>query len=465
MEDFMLWGEQKLEVGRLLEALFTENQFMAAMIVDDKGRIISISETYLQVLNIKREEVLGRPAKEITPHTRVMNVLKSGKAVVGYNWRINDYNMIASTIPIFQEGKVVGAFAYSLFMDIWNAQDTIENLITELNMYKDEVGNLYKAKYSFDDLIGNNEAFRQAKKFACQVAQHTISTVLLCGESGTGKELFAQAIHNESSRSRFPFLRINCAAIPENLLEAELFGYEEGAFTGAKKGGKPGKFELANGGTIFLDEIGEMTLTMQSKLLVVLQEQEIERLGGSHPIKVNVRVIAASNKNLEHMIESGIFREDLYYRLNVVRIDLPPLRKRIDDIPLLCQHIIKRLNCCLNTSIKEISSPALEMLGSYTWPGNIRELENVMERAIILADMEKTQVLDQRHFVFIKKQLDLCRAAHEQQGLKSAVREFERDLIEKALQDSNYDRVRAAELLGIDLSTLYRKLKKYGYPA
>jgi transcriptional regulator with PAS, ATPase and Fis domain len=214
-----------------------------------------------------------------------------------------------------------------------------------------------------------------------------------------------------------------------------------------------------------LDEIGEMTLTMQSKLLVVLQEQEIERLGGSHPIKVNVRVIAASNKNLEHMIESGIFREDLYYRLNVVRIDLPPLRKRIDDIPLLCQHIIKRLNCCLNTSIKEISSPALEMLGSYTWPGNIRELENVMERAIILADMEKTQVLDQRHFVFIKKQLDLCRAAHEQQGLKSAVREFERDLIEKALQDSNYDRVRAAELLGIDLSTLYRKLKKYGYPA
>ena len=228
MEDFMLWGA---EIGSwtLTGSLFTENQFMAAMIVDDKGRIISISETYLQVLNIKREEVLGRPAKEITPHTRVMNVLKSGKAVVGYNWRINDYNMIASTIPIFQEGKVVGAFAYSLFMDIWNAQDTIENLITELNMYKDEVGNLYKAKYSFDDLIGNNEAFRQAKKFACQVAQHTISTVLLCGERYRQRAL-AQAIHNESSRSRFPFLRINCAAIPENLLKQNCSATKRGFY-------------------------------------------------------------------------------------------------------------------------------------------------------------------------------------------------------------------------------------------
>ncbi|NLO21791.1 MAG: sigma 54-interacting transcriptional regulator [Syntrophomonadaceae bacterium] len=465
MENFMLWGEQKLEIGRILEALFTENQFMAAMIVDDKGRIVSISETYLKVLNLSREEVIGRPAKEITPHTRVMNVLKNGKAVVGYNWRINDHNMIASTIPIIQEGMVVGAFAYSVFMDIWNAQDTIENLITEINMYKDEVDNLYKAKYSFDDIIGKNEAFRKVKKFARQVAQHTISTVLLCGESGTGKELFAQAIHNQSSRSRFPFLRINCAAIPENLLEAELFGYEEGAFTGAKKGGKPGKFELANGGTIFLDEIGEMTLTMQSKLLVALQEQEIERLGGRHPIKVNVRVIAASNKNLENMIESGIFREDLYYRLNVVRLDLPPLRKRADDIPLLCQHIITHLNCRLHTGTKKISSSALEMLSTYAWPGNVRELENVLERAMILADMEKTQVLDERHFMFIKKQLDLCRAAHDQQNLKNAVREFERDLIEKALQDADYDRVKAAELLGIDLSTLYRKLKKYGYSA
>ncbi len=454
-----------MEIGRILEALFTENQFMAAMIVDHNGRIVSISETYLKVLNLCREEVIGRPAKQITPHSRVMNVLKSRKAIVGYNWRINDYNMIASTIPIIQDGQVVGAFAYSVFLDIWNAQDTIENLITELNMYKDEVDNLYKAKYSFDDIIGQNEAFRKIKKFAQQVAQHTISTVLLCGESGTGKELFAQAIHNQSSRSRFPFLRINCATIPENLLEAELFGYEEGAFTGAKKGGKPGKFELANGGTIFLDEIGEMTLAMQSKLLVVLQEQEIERLGGSHLIKVNVRVIAASNRNLENMIESGIFREDLYYRLNVVRFDLPPLRKRVDDIPCLCQHIISSLNCRLNTGIKEISSPAQEMLEAYSWPGNVRELENVLERAMILADMEKTQVLDVRHFMFIKKQLDLGRVTQEQHNLKTAVREFERGLIEKAMQDAGYDRVRAAELLGIDLSTLYRKLKKFGYPA
>ncbi len=454
-----------MEIGRILEALFTENQFMAAMIVDDRGRIVSISETYLNVLNLCREEVIGRPAKEITPHTRVMTVLESGKAIVGYNWRINDYNMIASTIPIIQEGKVVGAFAYSVFMDIWNAQDTIENLLTELNMYKDEVDNLYKAKYNFEDILGKNEVFKKVKNFAHQVAQHTITTVLLCGESGTGKELFAQAIHNQSSRSRFPFLRINCATIPENLLEAELFGYEEGAFTGAKKGGKPGKFELASGGTIFLDEIGEMSTTMQSKLLVALQEQEIERLGGSHPIRVNVRVIAATNRNLEDMIESGAFREDLYYRLNVVRLDIPPLRKRSGDIPLLCHHIMTRLNCRLATGIKEITSSALEMLGSYSWPGNIRELENVLERAMILADMEKTEILDARHFMFIKKRLDLNRASHEKQSLKTAVREFERDLIDKAMQDADYDRVKAAELLEIDLSTLYRKLKKWDFPA
>ena len=458
-------GELELEIGRILEALFTENQFMAAMIVDHSGRIVSVSETYLNVLNLSREEVIGRPAKEITPHTRVMTVLKSGKAIVGYNWRINDYNMIASTIPIIQEGQVVGAFAYSVFMDIWNAQDTIENLITELNMYKDEVDNLYKAKYHFDDIVGKNEEFRKIMKFARQVAQHINSTVLLCGESGTGKELFAQAIHNQSSRSRFPFLRINCAAIPESLLEAELFGYEEGAFTGAKKGGKPGKFELASGGTIFLDEIGEMSMSMQSKLLIALQEQEIERLGGSYPIRVNVRLIAATNRNLEEMIESAVFREDLYYRLNVVRMDIPPLRKRPGDIPLLCQHIMSRLNCRLNTGIREISGSALEMLSSYAWPGNVRELENVLERAIILADMEKTKRLDVRHFLFIKKRMDLYRASHEQQSLKHAVREFERDLIEKAMQDAGDDRVKAAELLGIDLSTLYRKLKKYGYPA
>ncbi len=458
-------GDCKLEIGRILENLFTENRFMAAMIVDDRGRIVSISETYLKVLSLSREEVMGRAAKEITPHTRVLTVLESGKAIVGYNWRINDYNMIASCIPISQEGKVVGAFAYSVFMDIWNAQDTIENLITELNMYKDEVDNLYKARYNFEDIIGQNEVFKKVKNFARQVAQHTISTVLICGESGTGKELFAQSIHNQSSRNRFPFLRINSAAIPENLLEAELFGYEEGAFTGAKKGGKPGKFELASGGTIFLDEIGEMSASMQSKLLIALQENEIERLGGSCPIRVNVRVIAATNRNLEDMIECGVFREDLYYRLNVVRLDIPPLRKRPGDIPMLCRHIMSRLNCRLNTAIKEISCSALEVLSTYAWPGNVRELENIMERAMILADMEKTELLDARHFMFIKRRLDLNRAAHEKQGLKNSLREFERDIIEKALQDAEHDRVRAAELLEIDLSTLYRKLKKHGFPA
>lgn len=452
-----------MEIGRILETLFTQNQFMAAMIVDHQGMILSVSETYLNVLNLPRNAVVGRPAKEVTPHTRVYTVLKTGKAIVGYNWKVNDYNMIASTIPIFEDKQIVGAFAYSVFMDIWDAQDTIKNLLTDLNMYKDEVGSLYKAKYDFDSIIGESQTFREMKDFARQVASHSITTVLLCGESGTGKELFAHAIHNHSSRCRYPFLRINCAAIPENLLEAELFGYEEGAYTGAKKGGKPGKFELANGGTIFLDEIGEMSLSMQSKLLVVLQEQEIERLGGNHPIRVNVRVIAATNRRLEEMIEAGQFREDLYYRLNVVRLELPPLRERRGDIPQLCRYILDNLNYRLETSIADISERGLEVLDNYNWPGNVRELENVLERAVILADMEKAVILDARHFLFIRNRIDLHYASEKNQDLKTSVSEFEKDIIKKALLETRDDRVEAARRLNIDLSTLYRKMKKLGF--
>lgn len=292
-----------MKIGELLEELFDQNPYMAALITDNEGNLLYINKTYLKILNLSKEEALGRPIKEFTPQTRVTAVLRTGKAVVGYNWRVNGYNMIASCIPIYKDGKLNGAFAYSVFLDIWNAKNLVENLLNELNMYKDEVNELYRAKYSFDDIVGNNEKLKELKAFARQIASHGSTTVLISGESGTGKELFANAIHNSSNRSGLPFIRVNCAAIPENLLEAELFGYEEGAYTGAKKGGKPGKFELANGGTVFLDEIGEMSLTMQSKLLVVLQEQEIERVGGNRPIRTNVRVIAATNRDLEKMVE------------------------------------------------------------------------------------------------------------------------------------------------------------------
>ncbi|MDD3022907.1 MAG: sigma 54-interacting transcriptional regulator [Syntrophomonadaceae bacterium] len=449
-----------MQIGNVLEDLFTQNQFMAAMIVNNEGIILSMSDTYMRLLNLPKEKIIGRPVKEVTPNTRVFTVLTTGKAMVGYNWKVNDRNMIASTIPIFKEGKVVGAFAYSVFPDIWDAKNLVENLLSELNMYRDEVDSLYTAKHNFEDIVGDEKRFKKIKAFAQQIANHPYTTVLITGESGTGKELIAHAIHNNSCRAKFHFLRINCAAIPENLLEAELFGYEEGAFTGAKKGGKPGKFELANGGTIFLDEIGEMSLSMQSKLLVVLQEQVIERLGGNHPVRVNVRVIAATNRNLELMIEEKKFREDLFYRLNVVHLEMPPLRKRKEDIPILTRHLIEKLNLRLCTMVAGISAEALDLLGQYPWPGNIRELENALERAIILADMENTAILNTRHFAFLNNRYDF-QLASPSQSLKSATQEFEKEVIIKTLNDTDFNIIKTAEYLEIDLSSLYRKIRKY----
>jgi len=443
-----------------LEGLFNEKQFAAAMIVDKNGIITSVSETYLDVLKLSREEVIGKPVKEITPHTRVHTVLETGKAIIGYNWRVRDRNMIASSIPVFIDNEIYGVFAYSVFMDIMGAKELIENLLTELNMYKDEVQSLHTAKYNFEDIIGESRTFQDLKCFAKQIANHSYTTVLITGESGTGKELFANAIHNFSSRSRSPFLRINCAAIPENLLEAELFGYEEGAYSGAKKGGKPGKFELANGGTIFLDEIGEMSLAMQSKLLVVLQEQEIERLGGSYPVRVDVRVIAATNRNLERMIKAGEFREDLYYRLNVVHLEMISLRERCEDIPVLTRYFMCRLNIRLKTSIRDISRESLELLYEHPWPGNVRELENVLERAMILADMENMQCLHKRHFAFLDKNVGF-KVPSNTKNLKIATQDFEKGLIIQVLRETGFDRTKAANKLDIDLSSLYRKLKKY----
>jgi transcriptional regulator with PAS, ATPase and Fis domain len=450
-----------VNIGSVLEGLFTQNQFMAAIIVDSKGKVLSVSETYLQVLDLSKEEVVGKPIKEITPHTRVFTILATGKAMVGYNWKVNGHNMIASTIPIIKDGETVGAFAYSVFPDIWDAKNLVENLLSELNMYRDEVDSLYTAKYTFDDIVSKDKGMEMLKSFARQIANHPFTTVLITGESGTGKDLFANAIHNASPRSRFPFLRINCAAIPENLLEAELFGYEEGAYTGAKKGGKPGKFELAHGGTIFLDEIGEMSLSMQSKLLIVLQEQEIERLGGSYPIKVNVRVIAATNRSLEQLIQEKKFREDLYYRLNVVRLEVPPLRQRKQDIAVLIQHFIDKLNPRLRTMIADVSPKSLKLLEQYHWPGNVREMENMLERAIIMADMENGRSLDCRHFKFLQNRCS-SEAPLELQSLKTASQKFEEELIARALEISNFNMAKAAEQLEIDLSTLYKKIKKYG---
>lgn len=451
-----------MSAWEMLEYLFDQIPYMAAIMVNKDGKVIFINETYLRILKLSKNQVVGKHIATITPNSRTLIVLKTGKAEVGYNWIVNDQHLIATSLPIYEQKHLIGSFAYSIFLNIWDAKDLVEDLLSELNMYKSQVNSLLKSKYDFDSIIGEDQKMKELKSLAAQIAHHANTTVMITGESGTGKELFAHAIHNSSSRSSFPFVRVNCAAIPENLLEAELFGYEKGAFTGANKEGKLGKFELANGGTVFLDEIGEMPLSMQSKLLIVLQEQVIERLGGIQPIKVDVRVIAATNRDLSQMVQEGIFREDLFYRLNVFNIIVPALRNHKKDIPLLVEHFIDKLNIRLNTRISGINQDGLDYLYEYHWPGNIRELENVMERALILADMEKSRELKRKHFnLFDYDRPDLLSDGQPFEGLKTMIEEYEKNALMRILEKTDFDKKQTAAYLNIDLSSLYRKMRKH----
>jgi transcriptional regulator with PAS, ATPase and Fis domain len=359
----------------------------------------------------------------------------------------------------------VGAFAYTIFIDIWDKKlcDKVMNKLIE----KHETDPVpYSTQYDFSSLIGANPDFLNLKELAKNIASHENVTVLITGESGTGKELFAQAIHKWSKRSLFPFVRVNCAGIPNSLLESELFGYEDGAFTGARRGGKAGKLELAHNGTVFLDEIGELPLAMQSKLLVFLQERVVERLGSNKPLKVNVRILAATNRNLEHMVGENLFREDLYYRLNVGRIDIPPLRHRKEDIELLARHVLSLHSRRLGINVTDISPQVWQLLSHHQWPGNIRELENSLERAMILADAENSQCLLPHHFPALNNNINPGRntgmANTDIKDLKTMLNEYERMVITHILTEAKQNKVQAAKYLGINLSSLYRKVRKHG---
>ena len=316
----------------------------------------------------------------------------------------------------------------------------------------------YKARFAFNDIVGDDLSFKNVVKQA-EAAALTSSNILIMGESGTGKEILAQSIHNASDRNYGPFVAINCGAIPRELIGSELFGYEEGAFTGAKKGGNPGKFELANNGTIFLDEIGDMPLDLQLMLLRVIQERVVTRLGGHREIPVNVRLIAATNKNLYRMVSDKLFREDLYYRINVVSFKIPPLRERKKDIILLADHIIKTQTKKAGTSAVTLNSKALAELENYRWPGNVRELENVLERARIFSGSN-------REIASLSDLIDSIKAANDGLAQKSKPMSShdhrERDLITEALIKCGSNITKASQELGITRATLYRKLRVYG---
>lgn len=434
------------------------------VVVDEEGIITMMSKAYKDFVNCSDPE--GKSVLDVIENTRLHKVIESGNMEVGDLQEIRSNKMISMRIPIKKDGKVVGAIGKVMFKDIndfFSLSKKLSNLQKEVEFYKNQLSKERKAKYSFDDIIGNCNKIQQVKAISKRAA-NTNSNVLIIGESGTGKELYAHAIHNASKRYLGPFVKLNCAAIPSELLEAELFGYEEGAFTGAKKGGKKGKFELANKGTIFLDEIGDMPINMQVKLLRVLQEKEIERVGGNVLKEIDVRIIAATNKNLENMIKEEKFREDLYYRLNVMKVVLPPLRERKEDIPLIANALRMKVADKLGMYVEGISKKAIECLVNYNWPGNIRELENIIERAINLLDSDlviKPEHLPER----LSKNKIRVNIINEGKYLKDMIEEVEKEVILEYLKKTNWNKNKTAKLLGISRAGLYRKIEEFNLEA
>lgn len=338
---------------------------------------------------------------------------------------------------------------------------TIRNALRQRELFRENryLRRELNKRYSFSEIIGTSESLQNVFRLVEKISA-TNSTVLIQGESGTGKELIARAIHHNSLRADKPFIAVNCGALPESLLESELFGYVRGAFTDAKSDRK-GLFRSAEGGTIFLDEVSEMPPPLQVKLLRALQEHEVTPVGSNIPIKFDARIIAATNKNLEDEVKSGRFREDLFYRLNVIEINLPPLRERKEDIPLLARHFIKKLSKQQGIPEKKIPRDVMLALTAYNWPGNVRELENAIERAFILSQSEQIELecLPAKIVDYSKNSMEI----RDPLGYRPTLEEMERRYILEVLRSTNYDKAEAAQILGIDLSTLYRKLKRYGH--
>ncbi|MCM3787790.1 sigma 54-interacting transcriptional regulator [Domibacillus indicus] len=435
--------------------------------VDRGAKVIFMNTAYCEYLGTTQQEVFGKDVRDVIENTRMHIVLQTARAEIASIHTIKGSEMIANRYPFYVNGELVGAVGAVMFRNAeeWMAySNKVQPLMEELNYYKKRFANELKSKYSFEDLIGTTESFIEAKQLAAR-ASTSQSVVLLTGKSGTGKELFAHAIHGASTRSVFPFVRVNSASIPEQLLESELFGYEEGAFTGAKKGGKKGKFELAHRGTIFLDEIGDMPLAMQSKLLRVLQEKEIERVGGQGTAPVDVRVIAATHRNLEEMVKQGKFREDLYYRLNVMKIDIPSLMERKQDIPAVAAVLLRKLEKNFDRLVITLSKEAENRLLLHTWPGNVRELENVLERAVNVMD---GSVIRLDHLPLYLQEEPSQEAGTRSvktsvavMPLKYTLQKIEKEAIQHALCQSA-NKTEAARLLGIGKTKLYDKCREYG---
>lgn len=488
--DFSVSPVELGQVDSLLQdnAITAENIYSnietGLVVVDSRYTVIIYNRQAEKIFGIPEREVLGKKVTEVFPQSKLPEVVDTGKPVLGYAKTIGDASIVVNTTPILENHEVKGAVssiedvsklmqvAYTFanqqamegisvvksLSEIQELMDRISRLSAKTEYLEEELNRRQKLNPAFNRMVGVSSKLYDAMKMAAKTADNNFN-VLIRGESGTGKELVAEAIHYSSERAKQPFIRVNCAAIPENLLESEMFGHVRGAYTGAVKT-KIGKFELADKGTIFLDEIGELNKAMQAKMLRVIQKKEFQRVGDERTIQVDARIIAATNRNLEELVEKGEFREDLYYRLNVIPIWLPPLRERREDIPLLCEHFLGKIGEELKCEAKKISPDVMEVLVNYSWPGNIRELENVMERVNILAEGQIIQKIDLPGYIseYTSGKVLSLDVAKEEEIMPWEY--YEREIIRKALKKyKSYNR--AAKALGLTHKTVAAKARKY----
>ncbi|WP_407939243.1 sigma-54 interaction domain-containing protein [Oceanobacillus salinisoli] len=436
----------------------------AITVINRNEEVLFWNDAAVQTYNIKKPEILHTKITEFfhDEDLMVLKVLKTKVPVKNtYHRPRHDKHVVINASPVFDmQGELIGAVSVERdITQIVKLNDNLVNTSAELNELRQQV---YTAKEEspFSKLKGNSKALRQTIQIARKAAR-TDATALILGESGTGKEICARAIHEASNRKDGPFIPVNCGAIPSALFESELFGYEGGAFTGAEKKGKAGKIEMADGGTLFLDEVGELPLEMQVKLLRVLQEDEIYRIGDSKGKKVNVRFIAATNQNLEQLMHEKQFRSDLYYRLNVIQIHMPPLRERMDDIAELSNVFLHQFAAQYQTSVPKLEQDALQVMIEYDWPGNIRELRNLVQRIVILSEKPIINKDDIHHYFQHRHAGTIKSGTATVHSLPKEKESMEKQLIEETLKQMNGNKSATAKKLGISRVTLYNKINKY----
>jgi transcriptional regulator with PAS, ATPase and Fis domain len=421
------------------------------------GIVKYVNNAYLRLTGVASGDVLEKQIEEVRPGARLPEVLKTGKPLLGIRRKVRHIEYIADISPILLSGNIVGAI--SIVRDITEITELsgkLKDFSHKVLELSNKVRQIHRAHYDFSDIIGKSQEMERVKAMALRLSAGD-APVLILGESGSGKELFAHAIHKAGPRRNGPFVPVNCAAFSPQLLSSELFGYEEGSFTGALKGGKLGLFEIAGGGTLFLDEIGDMEYDLQSKLLRVLEKGEFMRIGGTKPVQVDVRILSATNREISTLIQDSKFREDLSYRLNVLSLTIPPLRARLEDVPPLADYFLEQYGRRLGK--RYVASPAaIDILLQYHYPGNVRELFNILEFAATTSETKEIMPTDLPILSKVRPQPSVRRA------LTHAARASEKDIIAKALKsfgNSVDGKRKAAGYLGISLATLYNKIRQY----